>query len=97
VQEAGGYTTGIPEGNRVYGKSKFFCNNTGFYGRVAILEALLIDDVIREMIIRKASIDEIKKYAIEKCGMKTLRDDAFLKVRQELTTLNEALRITTEE
>jgi type II secretory ATPase GspE/PulE/Tfp pilus assembly ATPase PilB-like protein len=29
--------------------------------------------------------------------MKTLRDDAFLKVRQELTTLNEALRITTEE
>ena len=74
-----------------------YCNNTGFYGRVAILEALLIDDVIREMIIRKASIDEIKKYAIEKCGMKTLRDDAFLKVRQELTTLNEALRITTEE
>jgi type II secretory ATPase GspE/PulE/Tfp pilus assembly ATPase PilB-like protein len=29
--------------------------------------------------------------------MKTLRDDAFLKVKQELTTLDEALRITTEE
>lgn len=74
-----------------------YCNNTGFFGRIAILEALLIDDNIREMIIRKASLDEIKKYAVEKCGMQTLRDDAFLKVKQELTTLDEAIRITTEE
>lgn len=74
-----------------------YCNNTGFYGRVAILEAVMIDDVIREMIIRKKSDDEIKNYAIEKTGMKTLRDDAFLKVKEELTTLDEALRITTEE
>jgi len=74
-----------------------YCNNTGFYGRVAILEAVLIDDTIREMIIRRKSIDEIKNYAVEKCGMKTLRDDAFLKVKQEMTTLDEAIRITTEE
>jgi type IV pilus assembly protein PilB len=74
-----------------------YCNNTGFFGRVAILEALLIDNTIREMIIEKKSLDEIKNYAVEKCGMRTLRDDAFLKVKQELTTLEEALRITTEE
>jgi type IV pilus assembly protein PilB len=74
-----------------------YCNNTGFYGRIAILEAVAIDDGMREMIIRKKSIDEIKQYSVEKCGMKTLRDDAFLKVKQELTTLEEALRITTEE
>ena len=74
-----------------------YCNNTGFFGRVAILEALMIDDTIREMIIKKESIDAIKQYAIEKCGMVTLRDDAFLKVKQELATLEEALRITTEE
>jgi type II secretory ATPase GspE/PulE/Tfp pilus assembly ATPase PilB-like protein len=74
-----------------------YCNNTGFYGRIAILEAILIDDNIREMIIKKTSIDEIKRYAVEKCGMRMLRDDAFLKVKQELTTLNEAIRITTEE
>jgi type IV pilus assembly protein PilB len=73
------------------------CGNTGFFGRVAILEALLIDDTIREMIIQKKSLDEIKNYAVSKCGMRTLRDDAFLKVKQELTTLEEALRITTEE
>lgn len=73
------------------------CNNTGFYGRIAILEAILIDDAMREMIMKKKSIDEIKQYAIEKCGMRTLRDDAFLKVKEGLTTLDEALRITTEE
>jgi type IV pilus assembly protein PilB len=73
-----------------------YCNNTGFYGRVAILEAVLIDDNMREMIIRRESMDKIKDYA-QKQGMKTLRDDAFLKVKQELTTLDEAVRITTEE
>lgn len=74
-----------------------YCNNTGFYGRIAILEAVLIDDNMREMIIRKESLDEIKNYAVEKKGMMTLRDDAFLKVKQGLTALDEALRITTEE
>ncbi|MCX5703749.1 MAG: GspE/PulE family protein, partial [Candidatus Omnitrophica bacterium] len=74
-----------------------YCNNTGFHGRIAILEAVMIDDGIREMIIRRKSVDEIKRYAIEKRGMKILRDDAFLKVIQEMTTLEEALRITTEE
>jgi len=73
-----------------------YCNNTGFFGRIAILEAVMIDDAIREMVIQKKSIDEIKKHAQEH-GMRTLRDDAFLKVAQELTTLEEALRITTEE
>lgn len=74
-----------------------YCNNTGFFGRVAVLETILIDDTIREMIIRRKSIDEIKVYVVKKLGMKTLRDDAFQKVKEELTTLDEAIRITTEE
>jgi type IV pilus assembly protein PilB len=74
-----------------------YCNNTGFYGRIAILEAVMINDFIREMIIKRVPLDDIKRYAIEKCGMKVLRDDAFLKVKTGLTTLEEALRITTEE
>ncbi len=73
-----------------------YCNNTGFYGRIAILEAVIINDELRDMIIEKKPIDYIKKYAQEK-GMMTLRDDAFLKVKQELTTLDEAIRITSEE
>jgi type IV pilus assembly protein PilB len=74
-----------------------YCNNTGFYGRIAILETIILDDNIREMIIKKNSLDVIRQYAVEKRGMKTLREDAFLKVREELTTLEEALRITSEE
>jgi len=74
-----------------------YCNNTGMYGRIAVLESVMIDDTIREMIICKKSIDEIKEYAVTKRNMKNLRDDAFLKVKQELTTLDEAIRITTEE
>lgn len=74
-----------------------YCNNTGFYGRIAILEAVLMDDKIRELIIKKRSIDEIKHYAIHECGMQTLRDDGFLKVRDGLVSLDEAIRVTTED
>lgn len=74
-----------------------YCNNTGFYGRIAVLETVLIDDTIREMVIRKKSLDEIRAYAVKKLGMKSLREDAFQKVKEELTTLDEAIRITTEE
>jgi type II secretory ATPase GspE/PulE/Tfp pilus assembly ATPase PilB-like protein len=87
-----------------HGKTTFYaaqgckyCNNTGFFGRVAVLETILIDDTIREMIINRKSIDEIKSYVIKDLGMQTLRDDAFQKVKEELTTLDEAIRITTEE
>jgi len=74
-----------------------YCNYTGFYGRIAITEAVMIDDTIREMIIKQSAIEEIKKYAIEAQGMQDLRQDAFVKVREGLTTLEEALRITAEE
>ncbi len=74
-----------------------YCNNTGYFGRIAVLEVLMIDDYIRQLIIKKGSLEEIKAYAIKKKGMRTLRDDALLKAKQGLTTLDEAVRITTEE
>ncbi len=74
-----------------------YCINTGFYGRIAALETIMINDTMREMIMKRESIDEIKNYAIQKCNMKTLKDDAFLKVKTGLTTLDEAVRITKEE
>lgn len=79
------------------GKGCSYCNNSGYHGRVAILEALMISDAIREMVIQKKSCDEIKEYAINNLDMKTLRDDAFLKVTQGVITLEEAIRVTTEE
>jgi type II secretory ATPase GspE/PulE/Tfp pilus assembly ATPase PilB-like protein len=49
------------------------------------------------MIIKKESIDSIREYAVNKCGMRLLRDDAFIKVKDGVITLEEALRVTTEE
>ena len=78
------------------GRGCNFCNNSGYYGRTAILEVLMIDDHIREMIIHKKSSDEIKDYAINQLGMLTLRDDALFKVKEGIITLEEAIRVTTE-
>lgn len=73
------------------------CNDTGYYGRIAILEALLIDDPIRSMIMKKASSDEIKEYAIKKKNMMTLRDNAVENCMMGITTLEEVLRVTAED
>jgi type IV pilus assembly protein PilB len=79
------------------GKGCQKCNNTGYYGRIGILEALLLDDPVRDMVMKKASSDEIKDYAIKKLGMKTLRDNALENFVKGVTTLEEVLRVTSED
>jgi len=79
------------------GKGCQKCNSTGYYGRLGILEALLIDDSIRDMIIRKASSDVIKDYAVKKLHMMTLRDNAAENFMNGITTLEEVLRVTSED
>jgi len=72
------------------------CRMTGFQGRQAIGEFLLLDDSIRAMIIRRASAGEIKEQAIRK-GMKTLRVNGWEKVVAGLTTPSEVIRVTHED
>jgi type IV pilus assembly protein PilB len=69
------------------------CNNTGYAGRLAILEAMTISDEIRKAIIARSSSMEIGKIAINQ-GMRTLRHVALDKVRDGLTTLEQTLVIT---
>jgi len=78
------------------GKGCAKCSNSGYHGRMALLEAFLIDDKIKDMIIRKASSDEIKEIAIKQ-GMKTLRDNALENFVNGTTTLEEVLRVTSED
>ena len=73
------------------------CNDTGYYGRVGILETLLIDDPIRNMIMKKVSSDQIKEYAIKEKHMMTLRDNAIQNCIMGVTTLEEVLRVTSED
>jgi len=75
------------------GKGCKTCRNTGYKGRTGIFEMLVIDDIIRDLILRKASSGEIKQAAVN-AGMRTLRDDGLLKVLQGVTTLEEVMRVT---
>ena len=72
------------------GKGCDFCGGTGYKGRVAIYEVLEMTPLVKELVLKNASSDEIKKQAI-KDGMKTLRMCALTKVAQGLTTLDEAI------
>ncbi len=80
-----------------YGKGCNKCNNTGYKGRVPILECLEVDDSIRELIINKASSDQIKNFAINKKGFKTLRDDALKKCLEGIVSLEEMVRVVFKE
>jgi type IV pilus assembly protein PilB len=79
------------------GKGCHHCNNTGYYERVGIHEVLMIDDSLRDLIIKRASLNQIKEFAVKEKGMLSLRDDAMLKVVEGITTLEEAILATTEE
>lgn len=67
-----------------------FCNDTGYKGRVAIYEVLDMTPLVKEIVLKNGTADDIKKQAI-KDGMKTLRMSALTKVAQGLTTLDEAV------
>ena len=69
------------------------CNNMGYSGRLAIVEAMTVTDEIRTAIISRASSMEIGKIAISQ-GMRTLRHVALDKVREGLTTLEQTLVMT---
>ncbi|MFB3919041.1 MAG: GspE/PulE family protein [Candidatus Velamenicoccus archaeovorus] len=79
------------------GKGCHVCNNSGYFERIGIHEVLMIDDAVRGLIIQRASSGHIKEFAMKEKGMRTLRDDAMLLVARGITTIEEALRATTEE
>jgi len=69
------------------------CNFTGFYGRTAIHEILLMSEPIKELTSQKASSDQIKRCAVAN-GMRTLRQNGWLKVLEGVTTPDEIIRVT---
>jgi len=82
------------EGVKLYrGRGCDRCKNTGYAGRVAIIEIMTVTDEIRKMVIKRASAMEIGKIAVEQ-GMKTLRMVALDKARLGLSTLEQTLVVT---
>jgi len=72
------------------GRGCFHCQDTGYRGRIGIYEILLIDDVIRDMIVKNRASHEIARTAHQSGHLRLLREDAFEKVALGITTMEEA-------
>ena len=75
------------------GKGCNSCQKTGYKGRIAVFEMMLLDSRVREMIFAQSTTAELRKYAIAK-GMSTLYHDAIRKVLAGFTTFDEVARVT---
>jgi type IV pilus assembly protein PilB len=69
------------------------CNNTGYKGRVGLVEVMVIDDEIRELILSGGTSIDIKKKAAEG-GMISLRRSGLIKIKEGITTIEEVVRET---
>ncbi|MCX7571389.1 ATPase, T2SS/T4P/T4SS family [Tumebacillus sp. DT12] len=72
------------------------CNRTGYRGRVAVQEVLVLDDALRRMVMDKRPDAEYRAHAI-RGGMRTMLDDGLVKVANGVTTFAEVFRTTMSE
>jgi len=75
------------------GKGCEKCNRTGYKGRLGIYELLIMNDEMRDMIIRNASTEELRE-AARRAGMITLRESGMEGIFTGLTTADEVIRET---
>ena len=68
------------------------CSRTGYRGRLAVHEVMVMSEEISRMVVERYSSDDIKKTALSQ-GMLTLREDGLVKVAQGKTTLEELFRV----
>ncbi|NOT00325.1 MAG: Flp pilus assembly complex ATPase component TadA [Phycisphaerales bacterium] len=76
-----------------YGKGCDYCNNTGYRGRLAIFELLVMNDDLRELVMRRASTTVIRAQAL-KSGMRSLREAGIMAIYDGMTTIEEVVRET---
>ena len=79
-----------------HGKGCYQCRNTGYSGRLAIYEIIVMDDEIRDMIIQRRSTGALRE-AARKRGMRTLRESGLLAIYDGLTTIEEVVAQTLAE
>ena len=72
------------------------CKNTGYKGRVAVIEAMANYPAVQELVMKRASGGQIKKAALES-GMRSLRQNALSKAARGITTIDQVLEHTTAD
>jgi type IV pilus assembly protein PilB len=74
------------------GKGCKFCNNTGYTGRTAVFETILIDSALEQLISHNASMDALKNHAKEK-KMRMLADEVIDLIKEGVTSVEEGVNI----
>jgi type IV pilus assembly protein PilB len=75
-----------------HGKGCKYCGNTGYSGRTAVFETILVDSSLEDLISKGASMNELKTYAKEK-NMRMLADEVIDLIKDGVTTIEEGIRI----
>ena len=78
------------------GKGCDHCNRTGYKGRMALFEIMVLDDTLRELIMQQANTAVLRAEA-RKRGMRTLREIGLLSIYDGQTTIDEVVRETITE
>ena len=86
-----------PEMQFYHGKGCSKCDGSGYKGRCGIYEFLVPNETIRNLILKRASGDDIKRVAIQETNLITLRMDGIQKALDGLTTLEQALSASTKD
>jgi len=86
----------VAERELYYGKGCDYCNGTGYRGRTGLFEIMVLDDGLRELIMRRASTQELRAEA-RKRGMRTLRQAGLRAIFDGLTTIEEVVKETIME
>ena len=89
-----GYSEEEVESIKVYkGRGCPTCNNSGYKGRVALIEVMEMSDQLREMVLMGANAVELKRQSLDE-GMITLRRSGLIKISKGITTIEEVVRET---
>ena len=77
-----------------YGSGCEVCNGTGYKGRIAVHEVIMVDNEMRKMIAERCSAEEISEYVAKTQKFQSLKDEMVLLVEQGLTSIEELVRLT---
>ncbi len=89
-----GLNLSVLQNNTFYRKKGCnLCMQTGFRGRSAIFEIMVVDDNIRRLVLKTSDANQINELAVKQ-GMITLQQDGIQKVMAGITTTEEVLRVT---
>ena len=79
----------------LHGRGCEACNGSGYKGRAGIFELMELNDELRQLIMANADASRLTETA-RRDGMRNLREDGWMKVRQGMTTAAEVTRVTQE-